>query len=451
MSTPPIARHAPAGTADPPLAPAPGPAPGAESSAAGPGPRVESPTVRGGLRRWRIWIVLGAIALVGAVALAALQGGGRVSGQPLGADNAAPAGAKALVEVLRGQGVEVEPVASLDDAAHGADGGATVLVYDAMGLLDPAGLSELADSAERLVVVAPDFGQLAELDAGVRLAGVASGPLGDPDCTLPSARRAGALSDGQRLLSLDQGALDAGWSGCFPDDGGGYALVTGPSDGGRITLVGAPTAFANETVDEAGNAALALGLTGESERLVWYLPGFDDLDPASAPSMGELTPGWVGPAVVLSIVVTVVAGVWRGRRFGPLVVEDLPVEVPASETREGRARLYARSSVRTHAIDQLRIGAVTRIGAVLRLPRAATVSEVVVAASAATGRDPRAVAHVLVDALPANDAELVALAGALAELEDDVRRSVRPDATGIHDPTRAAGPTPNSDPSGRRP
>ncbi|MGX5695872.1 DUF4350 domain-containing protein [Agromyces soli] len=447
MSAPaPIAPHPPASTVEA------SPGPGASAPAVA-GSRVETATVRGGLRRWRIWIVLGALALVGAVALAAIQGGARSSGQPLGADNAAPAGAKALVEVLRAQGVEVEPVASLDGALHGADDGATVLVYDAMGLLDPAGISELAGSAERLVVVAPDFAQLAELDAGVRLAGVASGPLADPDCVLPSARRAGALSDGQRLLSLDQGALDTGWSGCFPDEGGGFALVTGPSDGGRITLVGATTAFANETVDEAGNAALALGLTGERERLVWYLPGFDDLDPESAPSMGELTPGWVGPAVVLSIVVAVVAGVWRGRRFGPLVVEDLPVEVPASETREGRARLYARSSVRTHSIDQLRIGAVTRIGAVLRLPRAASVSEVVVAASAATARDPRAVAHVLVDALPANDAELVALARALAELEDAVRRSVRPDATGIHDPTRAAGPAPtqSSDPSGRRP
>lgn len=422
------------------------------------GSSVETATVRGALRRGRVWIVLAAIALLGVGAIAWLQGGVRGAGEPLGADNPAPAGAKALVEVLRQQGVEVESVSTLDDAVRGAGDGATVLLHDAIGLLDPTAVTELADSAERLVVVAPDFATLSELDAGVRLAGTASGPLESPGCQLPAAENAGELSDGQRLLSLDQAAIDAGWEGCFGDDGA-FAVVRGPSAGGEIALVGATTAFANDTIDEAGNAALALGLTGRTDRLVWYLPGFDDLDPTTAPSITDLTPGWVSPVVVLLIVVVVAAAVWRGRRFGPLVVEDLPVEVPASETREGRARLYARSAVRAHALDQLRIGAAWRIGAILRLPRSASVFEIAQAAAGATGRDPRAVGHLLVDAVPAGDAELVSLAAALTELEDAVRRSVRPDDQHADGRTSASRhpeapgdhhPDQTGDPSGRR-
>ena len=79
--------------------------------------------------------------------------------------------------------------------------------------------------------------------------------------------------------------------------------------------------FENEHVDEAGNAALAIGLLGASDELVWYLPGPADADAAEAPTLAELTPGWVSPVMVLAIVVAIAAGVWRGRRFGPLVVE----------------------------------------------------------------------------------------------------------------------------------
>lgn len=390
---------------------------------------VETPTVRGFFRRSRTWIGIAVVAVVAAVVLMLVQGGIRAPGAPLGADNPSPAGAKALVEVLRAHGVDVEPVSSLDEAVAAADSGAAVLLSDSDGLLAPERLAELAGSAERLIVVAPDFAALGELAEGVRLAGAASGPLDEAACGLPAAERAGALSDGQRLLSLDDAARDAGWDGCFADGDFGYALVNGPSAGGSLTIVGAPTIFANDTIDESGNAALALGLTGAEPRLAWYLPGFDDLDPETAPTLGELTPGWVSPVAVLLLAIALAAAIWRGRRFGPLVVEDLPVEVPASETREGRSRLYARSSVRTHALDQLRIGTLGRLAALLKLPHAASVSEIAAAAAIATARDPRTVERVLVDALPAGDRELVELAGALGELEDAVRRSLHPDRT----------------------
>ncbi|KRE26067.1 DUF4350 domain-containing protein [Agromyces sp. Soil535] len=399
-----------------------------------------TPTVREQLRRRRAWIVIAAVLVLGALLLLAIQGGGlRPPGPVLGADNAGPAGSKALVEVLRDHGVAVTAAGTADDAVAGARRGATILLYDEFAVLDADRLDELSAAADRLVVAEPAFTTLEGIASGVRLAGAASGPLDDVACGTRAAERAGELSDGQRLLTVDDEAAAAGWEGCFRDGRFGYALVTGPgASGGEVALVAATTVFENEHVDEAGNAALAIGLLGASDELVWYLPGPGDADGAGAPGLAELTPGWVSPVLVLAIAAVIAAGVWRGRRFGPLVVERLPVQVPAGETSQGRARLYARSAARRHALDQLRIGAIGRISAVLKLPRSASVDAVADAAAAATGRDAASVARLLVGAEPAGDRDLVDLAAELERLEHDVAASVRPH-------------TDRTDPTGRRP
>ena len=425
----------------PPAAPAPARADGSATAEA------ITPTVREQLRRRRPWIVIGIVLVVGALVLLVVQGGFRAPGPLLGPDNPAPAGSKALVEVLRRQGVEVTEASSLHAAVDLARGGATVLLFDELGILDDDGLGELAAASDRLVVVEPAFAELRALAPGVRLAGVASGTLDDVACDVRAAERAGELSDGQRLVTVDDDAAGDGWQGCFRD-GEAFAVAAGPApSGGEVTIVAATTVFENEHVDEAGNAALAIGLLGASDELVWYLPGPADADAGSAPTIAELTPGWVSPVLVLAIAVTVVAGVWRGRRFGPLVVERLPVQVPAGETSEGRARLYARSSARGHALDQLRIGAVGRIASMLKLPRSAPAHAVADAAAVATGRDAASVARLLIGTAPAGDRELVDVAMELDRLEHEVADSVRPAQAG----QSGTDPDDRSDQTGRRP
>lgn len=399
-----------------------------------------TPDLRTLARRRRPWIVIAVALVLGALVLAFLQGVARPPGTPLGADNAAPAGARALVQVLRAQGVDVREVRTLDEAATSAGGGATVFLYDELGVLDRARVESLAAAAERLVVARPDFTALEVLAPGVRLAGAADeGVLDAVECEVPAAVRAGELSEGQRLLTIDADAGASGFAGCFAQ-GDGFAVASGPSpSGGELTLVAATTAFANETIDEAGNAALAIGLLGQADELVWYLPGPADTDAADAPTLAELTPGWVSPVMVLLIIVTIAAGIWRGRRFGPLVVEDLPVHVPAEETGQGRARLYARSSARERALDQLRIGTIRHLADALRLPRSAHVDAVVAAAADASGRGAASVRALLIDTTPADDRALVELARDLDTLEREVRAALRP----AHDDA--------SDPTGRRP
>jgi hypothetical protein len=186
----------------------------------------------------------------------------------------------------------------------------------------------------------------------------------------------------------------------------------------------------NEGVERSGNAALALNLLGQHRTLVWYLPGLADRPVTGPPDLAALTPGWVTPVLLLLVLVFVAAAVWRGRRFGPLVVENLPVVVRAGETREGRARLYQRSSARLRAADALRIGTIGRLAALAGLPRTATTGEVADAVAALAGVDRQRIRGLLVDDLPTTDAELIALSDHLAELERATATAVSPAAGG---------------------
>jgi hypothetical protein len=130
---------------------------------------------------------------------------------------------------------------------------------------------------------------------------------------------------------------------------------------------------------------------------------------------------WALLQLVLAMVVVIW---WRGRRLGRIVVEPLPVVVRATESVEGRARLYRRGHARGRASEALIDAALTRLRARLALPRTAAPEVVVAAASARTGRSATDVAALLTPgSSPTDDAGLAGLADALDALENEVRRS----------------------------
>jgi hypothetical protein len=65
-----------------------------------------TPTVRRTARRSIFWVVITIVLVLVAIAGLGLRGSA-VAGDPLSPTNAAPAGSKALAEVLRSQGVDV--------------------------------------------------------------------------------------------------------------------------------------------------------------------------------------------------------------------------------------------------------------------------------------------------------------------------------------------------------
>ncbi|NYD66646.1 DUF4350 domain-containing protein [Agromyces atrinae] len=380
-----------------------------------------TPTVRQSFRRRRIWIVFALLAIAAAVATLLIQNAFSAAGRPLAADSPAPGGAQAVVEVLRDQGVDVTVASSLDDAVTRAEAtDATLFVHDGDALLDGRQWSLLADSTPRLVVAAPGFTALRAIAPGVATAGVADDTPRPAQCDIPAATRAESLSGALRSLSTSEAEGDV--VGCFPDDDGAFALV----DAGDVALVSDTAVFANESIVDGGSAALALGLLGERDHLVWYLPVISDVDADTAPTLAEITPGWVSPAITLLIVATIAAGVWRGRRFGPLVAEDLPVVVRASETMEGRARLYARTSDRGHALDALRAGTLGRLARHLGLGATAPAREIADATAGLIDGDRAAIHALLVDASPLTDRDLVTTARDLHDLEQRVTDTLRP-------------------------
>jgi hypothetical protein len=401
-------------------------------------PPASTPTIRAAVRRSLFWVVAGVGALLVAVIAFLGASGAGSAGPPLAADNPAQAGSMALVEVLRLQGVTVVPVDTLAAAEREtiARPDATLFFADTEGYLEPAQLTELGALARRTVVAAPNFQTLQALAPEVGFGGVSTADTPTAQCDVAAAKKAGEISPDGKTLGLSSNAT--GYTGCFPGDDGTFTMVERDSNGKTLTLIADTAVFANDEIATYGNAALAVNLLGAADTLVWYLPTLADVAVTGPPSLGALTPGWVTPVMVLLVVTAIAAMVWRGRRFGPLVAENLPVVVRASETMEGRARLYARGNARLRALDALRIGAVTRIAQAAGLPRTTPLEQVIGTVAALTSRPAPAVRAVLVDEVPHTDAALMALSAALDDLEAATAQAARPTGSG---PSPAAPPS----------
>ena len=112
---------------------------------------------------------------------------------------------------------------------------------------------------------------------------------------------------------------------------------------------------------QAGNAALAMNLAGDRPRLVWYAPHRIEGETSSPTSIFDLIPDNVTWIVWQLWLVVLLVALWKGRRLGPLVAEDLPVVVRASETVEGRGRLYRSRRARDRAARALRTATLQRL------------------------------------------------------------------------------------------
>ena len=377
------------------------------------------------LRRAAPWLILGAGAIVVATTLALLIPTDEEPPPPLSASNAEPDGAMAVAEVLRQQGVEVIETTTLveTERATASRSTTTILLVDPGLILNESQHDRLLSEAARVVAVEPTGPALEELAPGVSEAGTLNGHY-DADCDVDAVQKAETVDAPATAYRLGHGQDG---TACLTVAGDLSALVEVRTNGTSVTVLGAGSALRNDTVTTAGNAALALNLLGRTETLIWYFPSQADLFEDTELSLVDLQAPWTVPLTVLLALVALAAAAWRWRRFGPLVVENLPVVVRAGETMEGRARLYERGSARLHALDALRIGTVARLARLCSLPRTASVGEVVDAVAALTGRNRAEVAALLVGDEPTRDSDLLRLSDALLRLEADVTTHVRPD------------------------
>jgi hypothetical protein len=282
-----------------------------------------------------------------------------------------------------------------------------------------------ATSGGRTLLVAPDTPSVGTLAPGVT---ADPAPSFDstlaPRCDLPAALRAGTADLGGVRYQVTTRDADT----CYPESGlPSLVRLPAAEGGGDTVVIGAPDILYNDRLDEQGNASLALQLLGSRPHLVWYLPSLSD-DSATGTgdrSFFDLLPsGWLWGTLQL-FVAGLIAALWRARRLGPLVPEKLPVAIRASETVEGRARLYRKVDARDRAAAALRSTTRTRLAPLVGVPvsRAHAPEALLPALSAHLHGDGQTLHALLFGPPPSDDTALIALTDHLDALEREVRRS----------------------------
>ncbi|MEV7525527.1 DUF4350 domain-containing protein [Streptomyces sp. NPDC091371] len=385
-------------------------------------------------------LLLFGVLAAGATVLAALNSGSRHG--LLDPRSADPFGSRAVAELLKERGVTTRVVTTAREAAEATGPRTTLLVTDPdrLGTTQRRQIRWASDlSGGRTILIAPGSHSLTELAPGVHSKGDADAENLDPACALPAATSAGraTLGDGTRYSTGKDGSTGTGTgtgtgtTTCYPAGGHPTLLVlpTG-TNGGDTVLLGSGTILLNEALADEGNASLALQLLGSRPNLVWYMPSLADADAESQAageerSLLDLAPAGWSWALLQLFVAAALAALWRARRLGPLVTENLPVAIRASEATEGRARLYRKARARDRAATVLRAAARERLAALTGVPHAqahdpATLAPAVSARLTDGARD---VTDILFGSIPSDDAALVALADHLDALEREVRTS----------------------------
>lgn len=360
-------------------------------------------------RSWR-WVLATLLVLAVIAGVDAYLSAPR-PGTRMDAASTDPDGAHALVALLRDGGVDVVVADHIADVESAARPDALILVAQSQYLADSV-LDRLARIRSDLLLVEPTTEARKALLPGVRISGT-NGFDSDPNCTLREAVRAGSVRFGRATTfeSEDGRAMTRCYDG---------ALIRFRDGGRAITAVGSTDFMTNGSLLQAGNAALAMNLAGGRPRLIWYAPHFVEGESSSKATVLDLIPANVYWVVGQLAVVVLLVAVWRSRRPGPLVAEELPVVVRASETVEGRGRLYRSRRARDRAAAALRTAALQRLTPKLGLAGGATPEAVVSTAAQRTGSDPGWVSYHLFGPPPTTDHDLLQLARAL----DDIERQV---------------------------
>ncbi|MGH4032878.1 DUF4350 domain-containing protein [Actinomycetota bacterium Odt1-20B] len=406
------------------------PAPRTEPPATAPQPSTTTSTAASPRQVWtrtRGILLALVILLAAGIAIAAVRSGaqhGRLD--PRSAD---PYGSLAVAELLADRGVSTRVVTTTEEART-ATGPDTTLLVTNPDLLTKHQRSQLHDATQdsggRTVLLSPGPSSVGTLAPGVTADATPSiDSKLSPSCSLPEARRAGTADVGG--IRYDTLAPEA--DACYLSDGLPSLLRLPDSDGpGDTVVLGAPDILFNNRLDKHGNASLALQLLGSRPHLVWYLPSLsDDAADNSDDRRGffDLIPsGWLWGTLQLTIAAAL-AALWRARRLGPLVPERLPVAVRASETVEGRARLYRKADARDRAATTLRSATRTRLAPLIGVsPTQAHTPETLIPALTSRLPSPGQDLHALLfGPPPGNDAALISLADQLDALEREVRHS----------------------------
>jgi Domain of unknown function (DUF4350) len=369
-------------------------------------------------QRWRgaRWVVLALVVIVGVATLTTSLTAPRPGGR-LDPASTSPDGTHALVTLLREHGVDVIVAEDVSAVERAARPDTLIVVAQTFFLFDDDLLQRVAVLSGDRLLVEPMSRTRDELAPQIRLDGAVPFGGSKPGCDMREATRAGEVQFG--LSDAYDAVDDMPLTRCY--DGG---LVRYTEDGRTVTVVGTGDFVTNSGLLKEGNAALAMNLAGTHPRVIWYAPQHSEGESdGGGATITDLILDHVNWIVWQLCLVVLLLALWRGRRIGPLVAEQLPVVVRASETVEGRGRLYRSRRARDRAADALRTATLQRVLPRLGLGHDAEPPAVVQAVAERCGLPPQAVGHTLFGPPPGNDPDLVKLAHELDNIERQVAQS----------------------------
>lgn len=335
-------------------------------------------------RRVWLWAALALLVIVAVGALSsyltATRPGGRMD--PAATESN---GAHALVALLRDHGVNVVIAEDVADVEREAQPDSLLLFAETEWITGADLLRRLGATPGDLLLVDPTAYARAELTPDIRQSTHSVSGY-QPDCALHEANQAGQVD----LQSAVTYATDRPATSCY-----GGALLRYHDGGRTITVVGTSYFMTNTGLLKEGNAALAMNLTGARPRLIWYAPQHIEGAGSGSATLSDLIPDNVTWMIWQLCLAVVLVALWKGRRIGPLVAEELPVVVRASETVEGRGRLYRSRRARDRAAEALRTATLQRLLSRLGLGATAPPATVVMTVAQRGGSRPESVQHTL--------------------------------------------------------
>lgn len=329
-------------------------------------------------------------------------------GRPLSPSSTSPDGTRAAAQILQDHGIAVQEVNPVE--AVPLAGPDTTLVIDEAAYFDEDTRRSLIDSRATIIVLEGAWFEDWGLSGSLR--NINTSRL-RAECDDPDAQAASAIGPVGKVFEPDDPI-----EGCFPA-GDAYVWVELP-DNPQISFLADSSVLTNEFLDMQGNAAFTLRKLGSQPRLYWLSGSGIDMGGRDNTGIWAGVPSWFFP---LATALTMSLGWWalyRGRRFGKLVAEPLPVVVPASEVNEGRSILYQRGRNFNHAARALRAGTISRLARGRGLSDDAHPDSVITSLARASGYPPSAVADLLYNRPITGDSDLVALATELDRFERDI-------------------------------
>ncbi|QTG75086.1 DUF4350 domain-containing protein [Trueperella pecoris] len=349
-------------------------------------------------------ITLSIVAIVAIIAIMLIRVPS--AGAPYSPDSTAPNGTRALASILRANGIEVSHIG----APHVLD----YAVKDTTLVLDPSftAPTHVVDDlvASRATII---FLDTPAFDAGFEgeIQSAPPTPV-SAQCSDPDATEARGISPlGHYFVPTDTASV----TGCFPHIGGyGWvALAKNP----RVSYLPDSRFITNEFLADHGNAAFALRKLGAHPTVVWVSGAFspDKVQPTSWAGL----PTWFFPLLAGLGLCLGWWALYRGRRFGKLVAEPMPVLVPASEADAGRGYLYHRGKNYEHAASALRAATISRLAPPRGIATSST-PEAVVAALQTNTYSHNDVWDLLYGRAITSRRDLVELADQLDQFERDI-------------------------------